>query len=355
MKIFQCGHCAHALFFENHSCENCGHLCGYRDADRTMLTFAPDTQPLVSDREAIAYKYCRNHEHAVCNWLIEASSPQTYCSACQLNRTIPDLSFHENFDNWTSLEVAKHRLVYQLQKLGLPLESKLIVEDGLCFDFVEQLGNPKLMTGHASGVITILLREADSVVREQTRREFHEPYRTLIGHLRHEVGHYYWDRLIYTNAEALSAFRQTFGDERADYSEALQAFYKDGAPADWQTRHISKYSTAHPWEDWAETWAHYLHIMDMVETAYFFGISVSPVDAPTAMIANIPFDPYTTPDFQSIIDVCVPLSYSVNSLNRAMGISDVYPFVISPSVRNKLVFIHGVLFPLHDPEKITAS
>ncbi len=346
MKIFECGFCQHALFFENYVCENCGHLSGYRDGDQTMVTFAPVEGLLVSDREGLRYRYCKNQEHGVCNWLLDVTDPHDYCTACQLNRTIPLLSNHDNFENWKHLEVAKHRLVYQLQRLGLPLDSKLVNEDGLCFDFVEQLGNPKLMTGHASGVITILLREADSVVREQTRKQFLEPYRTLIGHLRHEVGHYFWDRLIATDDRALAKFRASFGDERLDYSEALQAFYQTGAPDDWQASHISKYSSSHPWEDWAETWAHYLHIMDMVETAYFFGVGVHPVGAPDAMIAEIPFDPYTTHDFRAIIDICVPLSYAVNSINRAMGISDVYPFVISPPVRDKLLFIHELLLPL---------
>ncbi len=343
MRIFQCGNCRHALFFENLSCENCGHLSGYWDPAFAMRTFDPAAKELVADRKGIAYKYCRNKEYAVCNWLIAADDPQDYCTACRLNRTIPDLSDQSNFEYWSNLEVAKHRLVYQLQRLGLPLHSKLTDEDGLCFDFVEQLGNPKLMTGHASGVITILLREADSVVREQMRKQFSEPYRTLIGHLRHEVGHYFWDRLIATDGATLARFREIFGDEREDYSAALQTYYQNGAPADWQASFISQYSTSHAWEDWAETWAHYLHVMDMVETAYFFGMSVHPVGPDGAMAAEVSFDPYATADFRAIIDICVPLTYAVNSMNRAMGISDVYPFVVSPAVREKLVFIHGVV------------
>ena len=348
MKIFQCGHCDHPLYFENYTCENCGHLSGFRVADRKMLTFDPKRKLLISDREGIQYKYCKNKEHDVCNWLVELDDTEEYCQACKLNRTIPNLSDSQNFERWRSLEIAKHRLIYQLGKIGLSLPSKLVTAEGLCFDFVAKKNNSKLMTGHADGVITILLREADSVLREQMRKQFLEPYRTLIGHLRHEVGHYFWDRLIWPKKTILAEFRAIFGDERIDYSESLQKYYKDGAPSDWQASYISKYSTAHAWEDWAETWAHYLHIMDMVETAYFFGMSVKPFGPWKNRKANLSIDPYTVADFQSIVETCVPLSYAVNSMNRAMGIPDVYPFVISKPVVIKLIFIHKLLLSFRE-------
>ena len=345
MKIFQCGHCEHAVFFENYTCENCGHLSGFRDKDRKMLTFKPLGKSLISDREQIEYKYCKNKEYDVCNWLIEKSDPTDYCHACQLNRTIPNLSDVENFDKWRNLEIAKHRLIYQLQKIGLMLPSKMRNDDGLCFDFVAQKYNPNLMTGHDNGVITILLREADSVQREQMRKQFLEPYRTLIGHLRHEVGHYFWDRLVKTNPQVLTAFRAIFGDEQPNYADSLQQYYKEGASENWQESFISKYATSHPWEDWAETWAHYLHIMDMVETAYFFGLKVSPKGHVVDMKTKVSFDPYTKENFDVIIQTCVPLSFAVNSINRAMGVPDVYPFIISPGVVHKLKFIHQLLLP----------
>ncbi len=346
MRIFKCGNCKHSLFFESDHCENCGHLAGFRDSDQHMLTFEPGNSPLISDRETIPYRYCKNKQYEVCNWLVALDDAHEYCRACQLNRATPDLSDHDNFEKWKHLEVAKHRLIYQLQKIGLPLPSKLVDENGLCFDFVSQEEHPKLMTGHADGVITILLQEADSVVREQMRKQFLEPYRTLIGHLRHEVGHYFWDRLIYSDENILAEFRAIFGNEELDYAKALKRYYKKGAPANWQESFISKYSTSHPWEDWAETWAHYLHIMDMVETAYFFGISVNPLGDRESMTADVTSDPYITVDFKTIVETCVPLSFAVNSINRAMGLSDVYPFVISPPVIDKLVFIHKLLFPL---------
>ncbi|TVZ59690.1 hypothetical protein NA63_2226 [Flavobacteriaceae bacterium MAR_2010_105] len=346
MKLFQCGHCNHALYFENYSCENCGHASGFRDQDRQMLTFdSIEKTPLISNREKIAYKYCKNKSYDVCNWLIEKDSPEEFCSACLLNRTIPNLSDEKNFEKWRNLEVAKHRLVYQLQKIGLSLPSKVTDENGLCFDFVANQKGSKFMTGHANGVITILLSEADSVEREKMRKQFLEPYRTLIGHLRHEVGHYFWDRLVITNPQILTQFRALFGDESLNYSTALQNYYKSGAPSNWQKSYISKYATAHPWENWAETWAHYLHIMDMVETAYFFGVNVNPKSLRKGRKTKVSFDPYLEEDFDAIINVCVPLSFAVNSINRAMGVPDVYPFVITPPVVEKLKFIHQLLLP----------
>tara|TARA_R110002167_G_scaffold247108_3_gene452679 strand:- start:328 stop:1371 length:1044 start_codon:yes stop_codon:yes gene_type:complete len=343
MKVFECGHCNYPLYFENDSCENCGHACGYRDHDRKMLTFDTLKGSLISDREKIAYKYCKNKIYEVCNWILEKNDPQDYCRACQLNRTIPNLSDGKNFPKWQNLEIAKHRLIYQLQKIGLDLPSKITHKDGLCFDFIAKRNNPKIMTGHANGVITILLKEADSVSREQMRMQMQEPYRTLIGHLRHEVGHYFWERLVFSHHEVLMAFRSIFGNEEQSYSDALQTYYKNGAPSDWRDSFISKYATSHPWEDWAETWAHYLHIMDMVETAHFFRLSVNPVEDMENMNAEATFDPYTIKDFETIINTCVPLSFAVNSINRAMGIPDVYPFVITRKVKVKMKFIHELL------------
>ena len=345
MKVFECGHCNHALFFESNECQNCGHCCGYRDNDRKMLTFDTLKSTMISDREKIEYKYCKNKNHGVCNWLLEKGDAHDFCRACQLNRTIPNLSDKENFPKWQNLEIAKHRLIYQLQKIGLDLPSKVDNKEGLCFDFIAKKNNSQIMTGHANGVITILLREADSVSREQIRKELQEPFRTLIGHLRHEVGHYFWDRLISNNQEVLSAFRAHFGNEEANYSDSLQAYYKQGAPNDWQDAFISKYATSHPWEDWAETWAHYLHIMDMEETAHFFRLGVNPIGISKSMKTKVTRDPYIIKDFQTIVDTCVPLTFAVNNINRAMGIPDVYPFVITPKVVKKMTFIHELLLP----------
>jgi len=344
MKVFECDHCLNPLFFESTECDNCKHSCGYLDSKRVMESFDPTGDRMLSDLKKKEYKFCKNKEHEVCNWLLEIEDKHEYCSACQLNRTIPNLSDKKNFPKWKNLEIAKHRLIYQLQKIGLDLPSKLVNDDGLCFDFIVKKSNPNIMTGHARGVVTILLREADSVLREQIRKQLDEPYRTLIGHLRHEVGHYFWERLIANNENALTAFRSLFGNERISYQDALQTYYRKGTPDNWRDGFISKYATSHPWEDWAETWAHYLHIMDMVETAHFFGLRTRPAKINKKMKAKVTFDPYSKDDFKAIVQVCMPLSFAVNSINRAMGIPDVYPFVITPAVVEKLSFIHSLLW-----------
>lgn len=349
MKVFQCGNCSYPLYFENNECENCGHLSGYRDTDRQMLTFDPESPSLISDREQLEFRYCKNMLHGVCNWLVPKYSSEDFCTACQLNRIIPNLSDKKNFPKWKNLEVAKHRLVYQLQKIGLNLQSKMIDAEGLCFDFVKQKESLNVMTGHANGVITILLREADAVLREQAKQEMQERYRTLIGHLRHEVGHYFWEQLIAKNQDILLSFRAVFGNEEADYGNALKTYYANGAQDNWSKSYISKYATSHPWEDWAETWAHYLHIMDMVETAHFFGLEVNNTEISENMKITSSFDPYTVKNFETIVETCIPLSFAVNSMNRAMGIPDVYPFVITPTVVKKMKFIHQLLLPKRKP------
>lgn len=343
MKIFQCGNCNHPLFFENYTCENCGHLSGYRHHDRTMLTFDPWVTPYIGYDDGISYKFCDNRALGVCNWVMKSEENESFCTACQLNGRLPIDRNGDQFNSWQSLEIAKHRLVYQLQKIGLRLVSKIRSVDGLSFDFVSKITEPKLMTGHDNGVITIMLEEADSVYREDMRQKMDEPYRTIIGHLRHEVGHYFWNRLIANDYEVLTNFRNLFGDDRADYQEALKFYYKNTTPVNWQKDFVSQYATSHPWEDWAETWAHYLHIMDMLETAYWFGMKVTPFDSKQGMNADAYFDPYTHINFEEIVKTCIAMTFAVNSINKSMGLQDIYPFVISDKVKEKMQFIHELL------------
>jgi hypothetical protein len=173
-----------------------------------------------------------------------------------------------------------------------------------------------------------------------------EPYRTLLGHMRHELGHFFWDRLVRDDSEALAACRRIFGDEQADYNAALQVHYQRGAPADWQSRFVSSYASAHPWEDFAETFAHYLHIVDTLETAHAFGMAVRPRTQHGGEIgADMDFDPYRAGTMERIIEAWLPLAFAVNSLNRSMGQHDLYPFVLSPPAVAKLTYIHSLVHP----------
>ncbi|WP_309398981.1 zinc-binding metallopeptidase family protein [Cerasicoccus maritimus] len=349
MKIFQCDNCGQLLFFENTHCGSCGSQLGYLWRQNMLSAVIENDGAL----EAVAspqarYKFCANHEHNACNWLVPESSEDPYCRACELNRTIPDLDEPAKVEAWQKLERAKHRLVYSLLRLQLPVKSRFKEhETGLWFDFLANVeGEDPIMTGHDGGLITMNIAEADDVQREATRKNMREPYRTLIGHFRHEVGHYYWDQLVASKPEELERFRILFGDETRDYGEALQDHYDNGAPENWPETFVSAYATMHPWEDWAETWAHYLHIVDTLETAYAFGMSLDAPLKPPASVAMIAdFDPYEQPDFEPIMNACLPITFAVNSLNRSMGQPDLYPFVLPPAVFEKLRYVHQLVQP----------
>ncbi len=352
MKLFECQVCGNALYFENVRCESC-------DA---VLGFLPDAQTLsalVAEGEgrwhALAtpgarYRFCANADHDACNWLVPEDSAETRCAACRLNRTIPDLSQPENWRHWHRLEQAKHRLVYSLIRLGLPLANKADdAEGGLAFDFLADPGptfreGERVMTGHAQGLITINIGEADDAERERHRQDMAEPYRTVLGHFRHEVGHYYWERLV-RDGPALDGFRALFGDERADYGAALETHYASGPPEGWSVRFVSAYAASHPWEDWAETFAHCLHIVDTLETAQAFGLRIESgtPHGGQSLAHAAGFDSYTEADFDVLVRAWLPLTYAVNSLNRSMGQPDLYPFVLSAAVIEKLRFVHAVL------------
>tara|TARA_R110002049_G_scaffold211187_1_gene382219 strand:- start:96 stop:1031 length:936 start_codon:yes stop_codon:yes gene_type:complete len=288
-------------------------------------------------------KFCHNYQFSVCNWLIEDNGVNKFCKACELNRKVPNQSDTEGFKKWQKLETAKHRLIYQLIKLKLPIDSRFNKENGIAFDFISENNKDKLVTGHSNGVITILLSEADSVHREQLKKQMHELYRTLLGHFRHEIGHYYW-MLLFESQDNLQAFRIFFGDETQDYSLALETHYKNGAPSNWNQKFISKYASSHPWEDWAETWAHYLHIMDTLETGHNLGLTFTDSLAQNHLIrATTCPNPYTTDDFKTIFDANMQLTSAVNSLNRSMGVPDIYPFIVPNEVFKKLDFIHHLL------------
>jgi hypothetical protein len=345
MKLFACETCSNVVYFENTTCENCGSRLGYDPASNQMrASRIEDGDPDGTEAQQSPVKYCANAGYDACNWLVEPNSSDTFCAACRHNRTIPDLSDDLNLGRWQKLELAKHHLFYGLLRLRLPVETRQEnPEFGLAFDILVDGPDGAVLTGHQDGVITLNLAEADDAIREQRRTEFGEPYRTLLGHFRHEIGHYYWDVLI-QNSNYLQKFRQLFGDEQIDYAEALKIYYKNGAPANWSENFISPYATSHPWEDWAETWAHYLHMMDTLETAYNFGVDINPIKANHKEVPDddISKDPYTVINFGNIIKMWLPLTFAVNSLNRSMGYADFYPFIISPTITEKLRFIHEV-------------
>lgn len=350
MKLFQCSNCNNTVVFENNICVSCGHYLGYSSYFNEVTSLNPNnTHWNIAAFGNKEYSYCSNNLHGTCNWLVPVENSNNFCLACSLNRTIPDLNKMENFERWREIEFAKHRLVYQLLRLRLPVVSKTEdLENGLCFDFLSQedlnCTSKNIKTGHANGVITILISEADAVVREKVKQKMKERYRTLLGHFRHEVGHYFWDILIRDEYTKLAEFREIFGNETHSYPEALQNYYRNGPQPNWQSLFISKYASCHPWEDWAETWSHYLHLMDSMETAYNYGLATVPkLRGEHKLSINASFDSYMEKDFSKILDMGIPLLYTINSMNRSMGEDDPYPFVISDPVKIKLQFIHNLI------------
>ncbi|WP_085656297.1 putative zinc-binding metallopeptidase [Pseudomonas sp. B11(2017)] len=349
-KVWPC-RCGQSLFFRNSQCLACNAVLGYQPGRALLTSLQPGpeqgTWTLDAAPDAGLFRRCANLDTpAACNWLLPAIGDDVLCAACRLNRTVPDLSDAQNPERWRKVEIAKRRLVAQLISLGLPVIPKSVNEDtGLAFDFIgiDREGNAPV-TGHANGLITLDIKEADDAHREQVRAAMHESYRTLLGHFRHEVGHYYWDRLI-ADGPWLGAFRNLFGDERASYAEALERHYREGAPADWQQSHVSAYATMHPWEDWAETWAHYLHMMDAVDTALGFGMSAREVELDYPPFpASVLYDPEHPegPAFLSFVNAWVELAGMLNELSRSMGQPDFYPFALPAAVIAKLHFIHLV-------------
>ncbi|RMF41391.1 MAG: hypothetical protein D6753_09700 [Planctomycetota bacterium] len=334
MKRFYCC-CNQELFFESDRCETCGRQVGFDPQNLEMVVWHSADQPVQSATGRPLRSCANRFPYDACNWLVDAGSDRELCVACYCNRTIPNLQKKVNQKRWRALERAKRRLVYSLFRLGLELVSKWEdPEGGLWFDFLEDKRSDEevdegfVTTGHAGGVITINVIEADAPQREAMRESMNEPYRTLLGHFRHESGHYYWQRLIGDVPENLQSFRQVFGDETIPYDEALRQYYAHGPRKDWRQYFVSAYASAHALEDWAETWGHYLHMIDTLETAQAYGF--------------VPHEAVGAP-FDQRFSEWVSLTVALNSLNRSMGLPDAYPFVLSQAAREKLAFVDRIL------------
>ncbi len=355
MKLFHCNHCGQLVFFENVRCLKCDRRLAFFPDLGILGSLEPGDSPeiwksLLPRAARREFRLCQNYSREdVCNWTVPSDDANPRCLSCRLTRVIPNLSQPGHKLRWFRLEAAKRRLVYSLLALGLPLRDKADdPEGGLAFEFLADptpgaIDAAPVLTGHQHGLITINIAEADDSEREKRRVRLHEPYRTLLGHFRHEVGHYYWDRLI-RDSDWIGGFRKLFGDEQDNYDEALKRYYAQGALPDWQERFVSAYAAVHPWEDWAETWAHYLHMVDALETAAACGVSLHPRrgDEPTlAVVPDLVCDAIKS--FDDLVAGWYPLTYMLNTLNRGLGHPDAYPFVLSALVVDKLRFVHTVV------------
>ena len=366
-RAYQC-QCGRPVYLRNSQCLACGTHLGYVTERLGVMPLesahADGADPYLyvvhGDHGGRQWRRCANFNTASrCNWMVP--QPRTgddtectghglldgFCLSCSATRTIPDQSIEGNGALWNKLELAKRRLMSQLLVLGLPIVTRHAdPAGGLAFDFLNDVpGGPPVVTGHEAGVITLNAAEAEDVVREQIRAEMREPYRTLVGHFRHEIGHYYWDRLVYPT-QWLFDFRELFGDERANYMDALRVHYEQGPRPDWADRCVTSYASAHPWEDWAETWAHYLHMADAADTAMSFGVDARNVELSADLFD---FADLWQPDHQGaakfldFLNGWVRLTNVLNELSRSMGQSDYYPFTLPRAAVGKLQFIHQVV------------
>ncbi len=346
MKTFTCT-CGNTLYFENTHCVQCERKLGFLPDVLTVSALErvgeDEWLALAPEAEGGHYRCCRHYtDQDACNWMVPVDDPEPYCTACRLNQVIPNLDKPGNRALWIRIEQRKRRLIYDLRRHRLPVFPKTTHPNtGLAFAFLESNPGPEdiqpefsddhqgnqIMTGHADGLITINLAEADDVERERMRVQMNEQQRPLLGHFRHESGHYYWDRLV-ANGPLINRVRELFGDERMDYGSALDNYYNQGARPDWQDHYVSAYASVHPWEDWAECWAHLLQITDTLETAVAIGLA-----PPRAMDS----------DMDVRIRYWIELAVKINLLNRSLDQPDPYPFLLSPPVVEKLKLVEQVI------------
>lgn len=351
MRPYACPNCSRPNHFEVRVCPNCSFTLGY-DPHSDQLLFLGDDATRWRDASGAPHDVvvcANNNEYAVCNWLVPSVGDEPLCLACKHNHTIPDLTGPTVPERWAKIEAAKRRLFHTLLHMNLPIETQAEAEangtaPGLTFDFLydpegEATGTVQITTGHEEGLVTLNILEADDVQREKMRTRLGEPYRTLLGHFRHEVGHYYWARLIEDTGE-VEAFREVFGDERISYEEAMKKHYGESGSG-WSADFVSSYATMHPWEDFAETFAHLMHIIDALATLDGFGMRMTKWREDEAQPV-VDFDPYHA-DTRRLVAEWGPFAFAENAINRSMGQPDLYPFHLSEAIVAKLDYINRLL------------
>ncbi|GGG61010.1 hypothetical protein GCM10011415_03810 [Salipiger pallidus] len=315
MQIFTCPNCGASLYFHNTGC-----VCG------EQVSFAPDSQAMVPLRDP-----CANREIIGCNWLAENGG---LCRSCAMTEVLPDLREDANRPLWETSELAKRWMLASLMRWGwfTPADPG----DRPVFKMLSEVtaaGDANVVMGHANGTITINVSEASEAEIVKRQEQLSELYRSMLGHMRHETAHFLFVRLS-DSPEFLDQFRTVFGDERADYGKALERHYDDPEPADYD--HITSYANAHPHEDWAETLAHLMHLIDLLDSAAAVSLSLPEGPKPG-------HDPYATADVDAEISMAVDMAIAINHVNRAMDLPDLYPFVLTQGVREKISFAHGWL------------
>ncbi len=318
MQSFECPQCSATLFFDSLVCKSC----------RTVVSYDPVRADLVGNATP-----CANRDAISCNWQT-GGDEAGHCEACRLTTLVPDMGSPGNDALWAQSESAKRWMLANLAAWGWFGADDAGPRPEFHF-LAEQTGTgaENVAMGHKNGLVTINIMEADPVVRIARREQFNEPYRTMIGHFRHEIAHYILFHRLYNQPGFIRQFRAIMGDERDDYGAAISSYYENGPIDDWQQSFVSGYASSHPHEDWAETFAHLLHLTDIADT--FIAVGFSSID-----VADKNFLPYQAVDSEHLLSFATELTIGLNQLNRSMGLSDIYPFVLTPSIRKKISFVH---------------
>lgn len=338
MSTPRCPNCSSFAFLDWQRCAHCGAELGYRFPTLSFLVGHPEG--VQADGET--WRFCSNRPWG-CNWLVADGEESGRCFSCRLSRTLPDRADTIAWEKLHDTGIAKRRLLVQLAELGLPITPYYERDGGLGFDLLSSYSGTRVMIGHANGIITLDLAETLDAHREALRVRLGEPYRTMLGHFRHEIGHYYQGVLQTTDAQ-WDACRALFGDERASYQDAISRHYREGAPANWAESFISEYATMHPWEDFAECFAHYLHITGTLATAAAAGVVLDSTRV-TGIVDHdiVPLADYRGHGFERILEDWRWLSLMFNRVNRSMGQRDLYPFELTAPVVEKLAYVHALI------------
>lgn len=308
VKRLACPVCGNEVFFDSLTCVRCGSELAL-DVDELGLR--------VLDLDHASP--CVRRTTWACNW--RAVGPNApFCRSCVL----VDAGGHDHDPAMVPFQSAQRRALYQLVQFGVSTEAG----SDLRFAYRSSHAGDDVRIGHRNGEITLDLAEVDPAHREQVQATLGEQYRTPLGHIRHELGHYVWQELVALDPARLEAFREVFGDERIDYAEALARHYARTDDGSWYGTHASFYATAHPWEDFAESWAQVMHVHDVVETGASWGVVTAPADLK---------------DASAWLSASITASVAANELARSMGMRDLYPFALTPGVRVKVEFCWQLL------------
>lgn len=316
MQVFHCPACGQRVYFENLFC-----ACG------AQLYYEPEAREMWNDAAP-----CANRETIQCNWA--AIPGAALCRSCTMSAVLPALNVGVNQMLLARAERAKRWVLANLSnwKWFTDADQGTRPRFQMLSENTGGQRTEQITMGHAGGNIVINVTEADELIRVQRQHQLGEQYRSMVGHFRHELAHFLFDRLSLSD-EFPAAFRAVFGDERADYSAALQQHYAD--PKSPGTGYITSYATAHPHEDWAETVAHLLHMVDFTDSFVSTGL----------MMDGVPQDygPYRDEDTNRLMTIASKVAIAINDINRALDNSDLYPFVVTPQIRQKIAFAHGWL------------